>query len=82
MTRDELVQEVERDFTLLCDFARVCGMNPELVDCMLRLQLKVRGLYPKAPRQKVERTYRPKSRPEIVRETAEPVHVDATTRWG
>lgn len=82
MKRAELVAEVERDFTLLCDFARVCGMNPELVDCMLRLQLKVRGLYPHQKRQPKERTYRPKSRPEPARETFDPVQVDASTRWG
>lgn len=84
MKRSELVQEVEQDFTILTDFARVCGMNQELIDCMLRLHLKVRGLYPRAPRTPKVRTYRPKSRPELVREpqTFEPVQVDIKTRWG
>lgn len=82
MKRAELVHEVERDFSIVADFARVSGLNAEMTDCLLRLQLKVRGLYPSAPRQSKERTYRPKSRPEIVRETSEPVHVDASTRWG
>lgn len=82
MTRDELVAEVERDFVILTEFAQACGLAPELIDCMLRLQLKVRGLYPYARRQPRERTYRPKSRPPRLREPFEPVHVDAKTRWG
>lgn len=73
MSHDELIQEVERDFNTLTDFARVCGLTPELIDCMLRLQLKVRGLY---GTRKV-RTYRPKR----VRETFEPIHIEADTRW-
>lgn len=82
MNRDELVQEVERDFNILADFGRVCGLNAEFIECVMRLQLKVRGLYPHASRQPKERTYRPKTRPARAPEAFEPVEVSAKTRWG
>lgn len=82
MNRESLIQEVERDFNILADFAKVCGLNAELIECMLRLQLKVRGLYKRPPPERKVRTYRPKSRPTKVPETFEPIEVEANTRWG
>jgi hypothetical protein len=79
MTRDDLVSAVERDFNTIADFARVCGLNAELIDCILRLQFKVRGLYPPVL---VDVPALPPPSPPPAPQPFVHVHVDANTRWG